>query len=179
MDNSEPQISDELKQHLMQIRKDCYGYKDYVPPSKKEVDKFSKALRTVMNGFEDRLMLPHIYELLEECGDYVPIEIFDSMPHMLETLLYAVEAKPPENRGRKRLELWKRMVTERLIHLYVNETKKEAKPYYKEDLATEPANEFTIWFHKIAQSLFPEMTDSNCKTLLEQQLLKNIKPLSF
>ncbi len=162
MDNIEPVVSDEMKGRLIQLRKDCYGYEDYIPPSKKDIVQMGKALQIVVDGFQDHSMLPHIYELLEEQGDYVPIEIFDDIPHMLETLVRSIKyAKPLEKRGRKKLDLWKRMVTKDLIDLYERETGEKARVYYKHDLAEEPGNNFTIWFHKITSSLFSEMTDSN------------------
>lgn len=168
MNKKPPEITDEFREKLLKTKGYYIEFSDYKPPAPKEISKLKKTLEAMVEHLNHQQTLCFFYNALESQGNEGIVDFLENMPYATEVLLNAVTyAEQDETRGRAPLPLWQYQISRELIeHYLVNTNEKEVRSYYAFDRADEPANEFTKWFHSTAISIFPEMTNSNCKTLL-------------
>ncbi len=172
MNKKPPEITDEFREKLLKTRDYYIEFSDYKPPAPKEIEKLKKTLEAMVEHLNHQQTLCFFYNALESQGKEGIVDFLENMPYATEVLLNAVtHAERDETRGRAPLPLWQYQISRQLIKHYLDYKEKEKeekglRSYYAFDRADEPANEFTKWFHSTAISIFPEMTNSNCKTLL-------------
>jgi hypothetical protein len=129
------------------------------PPAKDKLDALRAALAT-------------LWDMDDETAAYVAAKVgvdrFGAFIGSVYELADALSGAPPSRRGRTSLDPWLEFVAKLLVSYYREHTGDTSGPYFKDDGQYTPGNDFTVWFVKTMQDLHPDVTPSQCQTLLKR-----------